>query len=155
MNKKTLLCTTIAGTMLVAGLSMTKVKAVAEDALARVSSTDKMVVVELSNEKKELTEADIKALVEAKYAEKGATVTVTNVEKVTGELVGTGSIVTLSTGEKLTVVLYGDVNGDGKVSPQDLDKVAMSIIGEESDKLTGNGEKAGDIKGAAGVRISC
>lgn len=65
-------------------------------------------------------------------------------EVVSGNLIS-GQTVTISYNNEsktYTVVLYGDVNGDGKVNAQDLLKVQKHILG--INKLTGYGLKAAD-----------
>ena len=41
------------------------------------------------------------------------------------------------------VIIYGDVNGDGKVSAQDFSKIKSSILGASS--LNGSYNKAADV----------
>ena len=45
-------------------------------------------------------------------------------------LVPTGSIVELESGRKITVVLYGDVNQDGKIGPQDALEILEVVAGK-------------------------
>lgn len=61
--------------------------------------------------------------------------------------VGTGTVVNLANGQKITVIYKGDVNGDGKVSIADAGKMVRSSFGKV--KLTEAQKKAGDIGGTA------
>ena len=61
------------------------------------------------------------------------------------DYVGTGSIIELSEGNsslKVTIVIYGDASGDGKINSLDLLKVQKHILG--INKLTGAYSVAGD-----------
>ena len=51
-----------------------------------------------------------------------------------------------------TIVIYGDVTGDGKVSPSDYVRVKNKIIGSES--LIGCFERAGDVTGDGNISPS-
>ena len=64
------------------------------------------------------------------------------------DYVGTGSIIELSEGSsslKLTIVIYGDASGDGKINSLDLLKVQKHILG--INKLNGSYSVAGDPSG--------
>ena len=64
------------------------------------------------------------------------------------DFVGTGSTIEIKDGDKsikLTVVIYGDASGDGKINVLDLVKVQKHILG--INKLSGAFEKAGDPSG--------
>ena len=124
MKKKTLLFTTLAGTMLATGLTLSGVNAATE-----VTSKAKLVVnapedgqnaiiVELMKENPKLTEEEVTALIEEKY--KTQKLTVADITPVQEDgTVGTGAVITLNTGKKFTVVLYGDTDGNGKVETDD------------------------------------
>lgn len=66
-----------------------------------------------------------------------------------GELIGTGTTINLVTKdtndiiETYTVLIYGDVSGDGEISPSDYVKIKNSILGTE--KLEGIYKTAGDV----------
>ena len=60
--------------------------------------------------------------------------------------VGTGTVVNLANGQKVTVIYKGDVNGDGKVSIADAGKMVRASFGKV--KLTEAQKKAGDIGGS-------
>ena len=67
------------------------------------------------------------------------------------DYVGTGSIIELSLGEssiKYTVVIYGDVSGDGKINSLDLLKVQKHILGinKLGDAYSTAGDASGDGK---------
>ena len=156
MKKKTLLCTTIAGAMFITGLTMTNVKA-ATDEVAKaklgVNFPDEgmsSVVVELMNGKTSLMKEDVIRLVESKYVNKDGTLKNVKVVDVTANedgTVGTGAVVTLNSGKKLTVVLYGDVNGDGKIAMADAYRLLRSSFGlvelSKSELAAGNVVHAG------------
>ncbi len=59
--------------------------------------------------------------------------------------VGTGTVVSLANGQKITVIYKGDVNGDGKVSITDAAIMVRASNGKV--KLDSAKEKAGDIGG--------
>ena len=64
------------------------------------------------------------------------------------DFVGTGSTIEIKDGDKsikLTVVIYGDASGDGKINALDLLKIQKHILGVN--KLTGAFVKAGDPSG--------
>ena len=80
-------------------------------------------------------------------ASKTALVTVKNggKEKTSGNLL-TGDIVTITSGEEtksFTVVLYGDVSGDGKITILDLLKVQKYLL--NTSNLTGAYKEAADV----------
>ena len=60
-------------------------------------------------------------------------------------IVGTGMTVNFNNGEKiLTIVVTGDINGDGKVTASDLANLKSAIIGNKI--LEGAYKVAGDLK---------
>ena len=64
------------------------------------------------------------------------------------DFIGTGSTIEIKDGDKsikLTVVIYGDASGDGKINALDLLKIQKHILGVN--KLTGAFVKAGDPSG--------
>ncbi len=61
--------------------------------------------------------------------------------------IGTGTVVKLVSGGKITVIYKGDVNGDGRVSITDA--AIMVRVSNGKVKLTPEQEKAGDIGGVA------
>lgn len=80
-----------------------------------------------------LTQEKVKKLIETKYSKKDL---VRNIYKDDGETqleaeenVATGYIVELTTGRKITVILYGDVNCDGKVDTNDSVTIAGYNVG--------------------------
>ena len=67
----------------------------------------------------------------------GATVSINNSNS-TENLIGTGTSITLTSGnnsETLTVVIQGDLNGDGKINSADLLKIRKAIL--KTENLTG------------------
>ena len=70
------------------------------------------------------------------------------------DFIGTGSIIEVKDGDKslkLTVVIYGDASGDGKINVLDLVKVQKHILG--INKLSGAFEKAGDPSGDGKINV--
>ena len=155
MKKKTLLCTTIAGTMFIAGLAMTNVNAASINAQAKISANylakgEHTVLVQLTNGETKLTKADVEALINAKYAAKDMAVEVENILPLQADgTVGTGAKVKLTDGTELTVILYGDVNGDGKITVEtDAQKIFEYSMGSaeltEAEKLAADAVLAGE-----------
>ena len=146
MKKRTLLLTTLAGTMIVAGMSETGVKAaIGEKASAIIREKDTSAYVQLASAEDNLTRADLEKLVNARYENAKVDTRVSTIagEEVTNEngtkAVGTGAKVVLSNKKELTLVVYGDTTGDGKVNQRDANLI-----------LTGNYEndyqkKAADV----------
>ncbi len=171
MNKKKILSAAVAGGLLATSLllpvnaaeikpnndkiaiSVTKVT----EALSGKGATHILSIV-MPNEKVEgyntLTRAKLDTLLKARY---GEDITVTKVTDSKGTeiqadntsaKVGTGSIVELSTGNKLAIVLYGDVTGDGIVDLYDTIAIAQNNVG--SVKITDPiSLKAGILAGSA------
>ena len=120
MKKKTILLTTLAGTMIVAGMTATGVKAAVGEATKAIVNEDKnLAIIEYSSEKDQLTRAELEKLVNARYTNAGVSATVAKIgdtvvsEETGAETVGTGTTVELNNNKKLTVVVYGDVTGEG------------------------------------------
>lgn len=59
------------------------------------------------------------------------------------ETLGTGNIIKLTDNTTYTLIVIGDVNGDGKITATDITKIKRNLVGIE--KLNGVYEKAGDI----------
>lgn len=72
-------------------------------------------------------------------------------KQVTSGLVGTG-MTAASSGGSVTIVVTGDVSGDGKVTITDVVKLQKSVVGSAS--LTGAYAKAGDISGDGKITIT-
>lgn len=72
-------------------------------------------------------------------------------KQVTSGLVGTG-MTAVSSGGSVTIVVTGDVSGDGKVTITDVVKLQKSVVGSAS--LTGAYAKAGDISGDGKITIT-
>ncbi len=101
----------------------------------------------LNNTNNALTKSKVVDLLEAKY-KKGIVSKIYKTDKTTEvsayeEKVGTGYVVELTTGRKLTVVLYGDVNSDGLVDTKDAVAIAKHNVGSE--KLTGYSAEAAKL----------
>lgn len=71
--------------------------------------------------------------------------------KVTSGLVGTG-MTAVSSSATVTIVVTGDVSGDGKITITDVVKLQKSVVGSGS--LSGAYAKAGDINGDGKVTIT-
>ena len=71
--------------------------------------------------------------------------------KVTSGLVGTG-MTAVSSSATVTIVVTGDVSGDGKITITDVVKLQKSVVGSAS--LTGAYAKAGDISGDGKITIT-
>ena len=71
--------------------------------------------------------------------------------KVTSGLVGTG-MTAVSNGTSVTIVVTGDVSGDGRITITDVVKLQSSVAG--ASKLSGAYAKAGDINGDGKVTIT-
>ena len=71
--------------------------------------------------------------------------------KVTSGLVGTG-MTAVSSSATVTIVVTGDVSGDGKITITDVVKLQKSVVGSGS--LSGAYAKAADINGDGKVTIT-
>ena len=71
--------------------------------------------------------------------------------KVTSGLVGTG-MTAVSSSATVTIVVTGDVSGDGKITITDVVKLQKSVVG--SGNLSGAYAKAADINGDGKVTIT-
>lgn len=91
----------------------------------------------------------VKTFITKLAAVSGATVSVCKADgktAVTGN-VGTGNIVTVTKGadkQQFTIIIYGDVNGDGDITALDLLKVQKHIM--KASELTGNALTAANVK---------
>ena len=160
MSKKNILIgTVIASSMLISG--MTLPKATAAEIVEKGSQTTasfqnqllngkySMATV-LANGQKSLTVDKVKELVDKEFSS-GAFKRVTYNGKAISEVdpVPTGSVVELSSGRKITVVLYGDVNQDGSVNELDATKikrasVKLTTIDDEAAKAAADVAKGGN-----------
>ncbi len=69
-----------------------------------------------------------------------------------GDKVATGFRVKLSGGAEWTVIVTGDVNGDGKITATDYVNVKFSVLGKQ--KLTGVYSRAADVNGDGKITAS-
>lgn len=68
------------------------------------------------------------------------------------QVLGTGAVLTsAAAGQRVSVVITGDVNGDGEISVTDMLMVKSNILGTE---LTGAAAAAGDVNADGSVSIS-
>ena len=68
-------------------------------------------------------------------------------------LIGTGMTIDFNNGEQvLTIVVIGDINGDGKVTASDVSNLKSAIIGKRT--LEGAYKEAGDLKEDGEVKAS-
>ena len=161
MNKKILLSTfVVSGLVATSFLAPKSMAAKISDINAGIAasishgdtSNDYIMSVVLPNKKTEgsntFTKAKLVNLLEAKY-KKGIVKEVKKGSKTLtkdSDKVGTGATVTLTTGRKMTVVLYGDVTGDGIVNLFDTVAIAEHRVG--SSKITDKTKlKAAELTG--------
>lgn len=162
MNKKILLSSLVAAGVLIPTMLTTNVDAatIAGNGKKLTSSVSRSgtnytlsVVVPSANTNYKgytLTKSDVENLIKSKYTSD----TVTNITKGSKKIskntdaVGTGCEVTLKSGKKLTVVLYGDVNGDGKVSSQDALAIRKHNIGKSTINASNIKFKAAELVGS-------
>ena len=150
MNKKLLLSTTIAGTMLFVGMSNSFAVSNVRVNQSWVDSQVPSVAIELDKGETKLSEEALKEILNKKFYN-GCVASIT--KSVNNNNVGTGSIINLTNGSSYTLVLLGDVDGDGSIGPSD----ATAILNHRA----GNSEitslaalKAADVANAAGVGAS-
>lgn len=161
MNKKILLSTFVVSGLLATSFLAPKTMAakivdvnagIATTISHREKSNDYIMSVVLPNKKSEgsntLTRAKLVNLLEKKY-KKGIVKEVKKGKKTlskTSDKVGTGCTVTLTTGRKMTVILYGDVTGDGVVNLFDTVSIAKHNVGMS--KITNKNKlRAGELTG--------
>ena len=132
MKKKTLLFTTLAGTMLATGLTLSGVKAATESKVV-INEEDAKVVVEVPSATYQLTKTDLEDMIEAEYESKDLAEVTAEVQ---GETAGTGAKVKLANTysgiEELTVIVYGDVTGDGVANVLDLNEMRKVVLGQKT-----------------------
>lgn len=68
------------------------------------------------------------------------------------ELVGTGCKIKMTNNKNYTLVVPGDINGDGKIKLSDLSKLKLVLVGKES--VDGPYKIAGDINGDGNIKLS-
>ena len=69
------------------------------------------------------------------------------------EIVGTGMTIDFNNGEQvLTIVVTGDINGDGKVTASDVSNLKSALIGKKT--LEGAYKEAGDLKEDGEIKTS-
>ena len=66
--------------------------------------------------------------------------------------VGTGYKIKLEDGKMYTLVIKGDINGDGSAKLSDLSKLKLSIVG--TTQLEGAYREAADLNGDGNVKLS-
>lgn len=110
-------------------------------ALENVFIEDGMTILPFIFEKSEQTLT--KTMLEEEFSRAG--LTIKNIS--TGDKVGTGTEITVNENENTyTVLVYGDVNGDGKISLADAQRTVMHRrTSEQEKKLTGIYFKAGNV----------
>ena len=137
MNKKILLGTLLTSSVLTAALVAPKAMAATIDGngsklTGSINSGKISVVLPSANDKVGLTKDALVKLINEKCGKD----IVESIKKADGtEItegnVGTGAVVELTSGSKLTVVLYGDANGNGKVNMYDAVAIAQHRVGNE------------------------
>ena len=145
MNTKKLLISGAIATGMLVGVAMPSVFAANKITFQKdyIKAGETVTIMQNNNGKKansiDLTAKTVKEAIEKKFT--GTTVK--------GELktVGTGTVVELADGVKITVVYKGDVNGDGKISVADAGWMVRSSFKNGKVKLNETQKKAGDIGG--------
>lgn len=162
MNKKILLSTTIAGTMFITGMAMPSVNA-ANDIKGVINTSyltnrNSISITLPEDSGKRLTRADLVKLVESKYSVGVVSKIIKGENEIVEDsaLVGTGAVVRLNSGKELTVVLYGDVTGDGAITIADVLAVARHNAGIEEitnleNQKAANVVVGSDAKGKIGL----
>ena len=113
MKNNKFIATSIASMMLFAGMAMPKSLAAGSSEIryaknsGYLTSDSSAIVVGLTNGDKDLTQDELRQLINDKY---GLTVQ---------DLTDTGSKIRFTTGESATLVIYGDVEADGKIDLYD------------------------------------
>ena len=125
MKKKNLLLSTLAGSMLIAGMAM-PVTYAETTATATVNEEQEIVTVELPNARTQLSNDDLKELVTKAYSNHGLNPTIT----IEDDVVKTGSVVKVGDKKELKVVVYGDINGDGAINALDAQAIANHKTGK-------------------------
>ena len=137
MNKKIILGTLVTSSLLTAALLTPNTMAATTNDKAMNNGGRLSIVLdeaENAGEFRQLTKDELVKFVESKYNKDA----VKEVKGVVNGLVGTGSKVVLKSGTELTVVLYGDVNGDGMINTFDTVAIADNNVGN----ITLENEKA-------------
>ena len=127
MNKKIILGTLVTSSLLTAALLTPNTMAATIEGTARNNDGKISIVLPMAEKAgtfRQLTEDELVKFVESKYNKDA----VKEVTGVVNGLVGTGSKVVLKSGTELTVVLYGDVNGDGIINTLDTVAVARNNV---------------------------
>ncbi len=128
MNKKILLSSLVAAGVLIPTMLTTNVNATKIDGKSLTSSISKdkddyilSVLLPVKNEGdytgETLNKSKVTEIVNAKYGTYDSVKEIKNNRS--DDAVGTGSVVELNSNKTLKVVLYGDINGDGKVGTGD------------------------------------
>ena len=130
MKKKTLLLSTLAGSMLVAGMAFPSVNASSNNIV--VNEEQNIVVVQLTDGSSQLSKVEFENMVKDKYSAKGLSIS----PVLSGDTVATGSKVKIDNDKTLDVVVYGDINGDGLVDISDAQIITQRFLdGPEFNRL--------------------
>ncbi len=130
MKKKTLLLSTLAGSMLVAGMAFPSVNASSNNIV--VNEEQNIVVVQLTDGSSQLSKVEFENMVKDKYSAKGLSIS----PVLSGNTVATGSKVKIDNDKTLDVVVYGDINGDGLVDISDAQIITQRFLdGPEFNRL--------------------
>ena len=149
MKGNKLIATSIASMMLVAGMAMPKALAATttESRYTKnyIDSNTYAIAVGLANKDTVLTKSELSDLVKTHGVILSSVTDPSNKEITSEEAqVPNGSIVTLSTGNKATVVLYGDVEADGKIDLNDVQAIFDASTRKRT--LSGATFKAADVE---------
>ncbi len=112
---------------------------------------------EIDKNNNKLTQGKIKSLIETKYSQKNIVKNIYKEDGTTllnrGDYVGTGYVIELTTGRKVTVILYGDVTKDGIVDTDDtvaiakhnVSTVTLDSYQEKAARLTVKNEQNSEV----------
>ena len=144
MNTKKLLISGAIATGMLVGVAMPSVFAANKITFQKdyLKAGESVTIMQNNADGKSIPSIDLAAKTVKEAVEKKFTGTT-----VKGELktVGTGTVVELADGVKITVVYKGDANGDGKISIADSGLIVRSAFGKK--KLTEVQNKAADVNG--------
>ena len=144
MNKKIILGTLVTSSLLTAALLTPNTMAATIENTSRINDGKISIALPMAEKVgtfRQLTKDELVKFVESKYNKDA----VKEVTGVVNGLVGTGSKVVLKSGTELTVVLYGDVNGDGVINTYDTVAVARNNVKLEGYILEGVKEEAANL----------
>lgn len=69
-----------------------------------------------------------------------------NIESISSNTIGTGTQVKTTNGETYTIVIYGDVNGDGQINVRDVQKIVQHLLYGSTYTLSGVNRMAANVE---------